>query len=684
MPGTAGAQVQSGDLFTSVNLGGSGHDGGCSIYQYRPSGPPPSTFGSFGCNFASNCGLAAPRGLAFDNHSPPSLFVATENFDGTNFQGRILKVASDGTPSTFTSAFPPNFFLQELAIDGAGNVFVSGADIVTAPYAEAIYEVSPDGNIVGGVPFFASSPSYPMHSDNNAVGLALDSAGNLFVGANAEQTVYKFISTGGVLSNTPTIFAGPGAFQSGEGPGGLTFDASGNLFVATQTFTEQNNNQILKFTPDYNPSMGTGSVTTFATGLTNAPKGLAFDSAGNLFLAETGDPSSGDILEFTPGGPVAVPGITPAPGWGVAYFDPPGDFPPIGNRGPEWLTFPPNTLVSQNSVVVDIGTVGSANTDIALTFPNVTAGGTTMATPIDPITAGPLPAGYTALGTDANNLSQAFELTTTATTGTPITIAFQVPLPPGPDVSQLSVFHNEGGTLVNATCPTPRPGPTPDETTNTIFASVTSFSPFVIAKRCQIGTSSSSNFNGTAITSGRYIWFSSVLTPTGLGSDPVTIHFTQQTISSAHFTLSVPDASVTFDPHATSATTSFSNGTWVTRVPSSGLAGNTFLSAFGYMVPANLPGGIRNVTWSGMMNPDTPGVSMQWKWAAAVYNGFSSNYNAVGVKPVDDNRASQYKNSDHAGTPENFKSHVIGGATGGGGSNYTGAYSGTVAVGPCP
>src|SRR5215831_9122673 len=56
---------------------------------------------------------------------------------------------------------------------------------------------------------------------------------------------------------------------------------------------------------------------------------------------------------------------------------------------------------------------------------------------------------------------------------------------------------------------------------------------------------------------------------------------------------------------------------------------------------------------------------------------FGIDYNPSGVKPVDDNKASQYKDSDHAGTPENFKAFVIGGATGGGRSNFTGSYSGT-------
>jgi hypothetical protein len=199
-----------------------------------------------------------------------------------------------------------------------------------------------------------------------------------------------------------------------------------------------------------------------------------------------------------------------------------------------------------------------------------------------------------------------------------------------------------------------------------------------------MATSIRANFNGTPINAGNYIWFNGVLKPKGLGTNPVTITFTGQTISSASFgPLPVPDATVIFDPNVTTATTTFTGGMWVTTVPSSGLAGNTFLSSLGYLVPANLPGGIKNVTWSGTISSDTPGVTVEWKWGAAVYTNFNSDYNLVGVKPVDDKNASQYKNSDHAGTPENFKPFVIGGATGGGGANYTGGLSGTASV-QCP
>jgi hypothetical protein len=67
-----------------------------------------------------------------------------------------------------------------------------------------------------------------------------------------------------------------------------------------------------------------------------------------------------------------------------------------------------------------------------------------------------------------------------------------------------------------------------------------------------------------------------------------------------------------------------------------------------------------------------------------VYTNFSGDYNALGIKPVDDNHLTQYQNSDHAGTPEAFRKYVIGGAIGGGGSNYTGSYSSTGHVTPAP
>src|SRR5260370_32157440 len=90
-----------------------------------------------------------------------------------------------------------------------------------------------------------------------------------------------------------SVFAGPSVFLPNQGPIGLAFDSSGNLFVSTEGNSP--NDSILEFTP-------AGVETTFATGLTNNPRGLAFDSAGNLFVAEIPGGGPGDILKFTPGG----------------------------------------------------------------------------------------------------------------------------------------------------------------------------------------------------------------------------------------------------------------------------------------------------------------------------------------------------------------------------------------------
>src|SRR6266513_1907712 len=73
--------------------------------------------------------------------------------------------------------------------------------------------------------------------------------------------IYKFTPNG--ASST---------FASGlDGPEGLAFDSAGNLFVTSFL------GNIYKFTPS-------GARTTFASGLNDA-MGLAFDGAGNLFVA---------------------------------------------------------------------------------------------------------------------------------------------------------------------------------------------------------------------------------------------------------------------------------------------------------------------------------------------------------------------------------------------------------------
>jgi hypothetical protein len=82
--------------------------------------------------------------------------------------------------------------------------------------------------------------------------------------------IYKFTSNG-----ASSTFAG-----GLDGPEGLAFDSAGNLFVSI-------GDNIYEFTP-------AGVRSTFASGTSGA---LAFDAAGNLFVAD-----GGSIYKFAPGG----------------------------------------------------------------------------------------------------------------------------------------------------------------------------------------------------------------------------------------------------------------------------------------------------------------------------------------------------------------------------------------------
>jgi hypothetical protein len=121
----------------------------------------------------------------------------------------------------------------------------------------------------------------------------------------------------------------------------------------------------------------------------------------------------------------------------------------------------------------------------------------------------------------------------------------------------------------------------------------------------------------------------------------------------------------------------------MTTVPVSG-SDEIFLSGLSYPVPASgLPGSINPVDWTESFSSNTSGVSIQWKWGAAVFSSFSTDYNSLGVKPTHQN-ACLYNHGDHAGSPENFP-QAVGGARGGGAANTTGSWSGTLSATPnCP
>lgn len=195
----------------------------------------------------------------------------------------------------------------------------------------------------------------------------------------------------------------------------------------------------------------------------------------------------------------------------------------------------------------------------------------------------------------------------------------------------------------------------------------------------QSGFSSiTSNFNGTNIPAGDSIWFNSHIDASGITAG--TIDFTGGSIdftsNGKNYDLTLPNAQITFNPNATGATTSFNSATntWDTVI-GKGASGNDFLTGMALNLPNGLQGGsVKNITLQGTFSSTSP-LNLSWQWSAAAYSSLPTDYNAFGVKAADNTGLGG--GSDHAGTPENIKGNVVGGARGGGGANYTGSWSAT-------
>jgi uncharacterized protein (TIGR03437 family) len=140
-------------------------------------------------------------------------------------------------------------------------------------------------------------------------GITFDSAGNMYIADTLNDVVRK-VNTSGIIStvagNNSSAYSGdggPATSASLSEPTGLAFDAAGDLYIA-----DSNNNCIRMVTPDQNIHtvagqcsyalfQGDGGPATQAK--LNKPYSIAVDAQGNLYISDT---ENERIREVTPNG----------------------------------------------------------------------------------------------------------------------------------------------------------------------------------------------------------------------------------------------------------------------------------------------------------------------------------------------------------------------------------------------
>jgi sugar lactone lactonase YvrE len=252
---------------------------------------------------ATNASLRSPVGVAFD--AAGNLFIAdtyNNRIRKVDTNGVITTVAGKGTSgppgdggaATNASIVAPN----GVAVDSAGNVFIAETG------NSHIRKVRTDGIIVSvaGTAFFGFSGDGGAATNaalHNPQGLAIDSFGNLLIADTGNNRIREIRPDGIIMTvagkGGPIGSPGDGGAATNatlNGPTGICVDSAGNWFIADMNYSlvrKVDTNGVISTVAGKSTFSFSGDGGPATNASMNHPIGVAVDSRGNLFIADSGN-----------------------------------------------------------------------------------------------------------------------------------------------------------------------------------------------------------------------------------------------------------------------------------------------------------------------------------------------------------------------------------------------------------
>ena len=199
----------------------------------------------------------------------------------------------DGGPATSAQLAAP----QGVAVDASGNIFIADTfnNVIRKVAGGTITTVAGDNALVAG--FSGDNGPATSAQLNNPTGVFVDASGNLYIADRGNNRVRK-VSTSGTITTIAGTSGqgysgdgGPATSAALYSPSSVAVDSSGNIYIAVTI-----SNRIREISGGIITTVAGNGAQFFAgddgpatSAALNYPGGITLDASGDLFIADTGN-----------------------------------------------------------------------------------------------------------------------------------------------------------------------------------------------------------------------------------------------------------------------------------------------------------------------------------------------------------------------------------------------------------